>query len=219
MRINKFIAQHSGLSRREVDEAIMKGRITVNGEVARLGQQIHSTDIVALNGHTLAQQLRVYVVLHKPVGYVCSRNGQGAPTIYDLLPSRFAALKPAGRLDKDSSGVVLLTNDGDFANMMTHPRYEKIKEYQVTLSALLTPEAVTSISHGVPLDDGVSHLQLEPLGEKTYLVRMSGGRNRQIRRTFAAIGYIVIKLHRTRFGEYTLEGIPSGRYIEVHPIR
>jgi pseudouridine synthase len=157
-----------------------------------------------------------YVAFNKPVGYVCSRRRQGDnPTIYELLPAEYRTLKPVGRLDKDSSGLILLSNDGDFALRMTHPRYSKVKRYDVAIDKPLEPLHQQMISDfGVDLDDGKSQLTLERISnDRTkWVVIMSEGRNRQIRRTFAALGYIVTQLHRTNFGNYTLNNLAPGEF-------
>ena len=134
MRLNKFVALSLGVSRRKADELIEQGQILVNGDRAVLGRQISQSDTVLYNSRELHIQPKKLILLHKPVGYLCSRASQGgAPTIYELLPASLHHLKPVGRLDKDSSGLILLTNDGDFAHQMTHPSFYKIKRYLVTL--------------------------------------------------------------------------------------
>lgn len=154
-------------------------------------------------------------MLNKPTGFVVSRNGQGSQTIYDLLPRELWHLNPIGRLDKNSSGLLLLTNDGELANRLTHPKYKKEKQYQVTLNKQLGSIDQDEISHkGVKLDDGLSKLKLSHPADdyKTWRVTMSEGRNRQIRRTFAALDYKVTALHRTHFGEHALGKLPSSEF-------
>lgn len=209
MRINKFVAQASGLSRRAADTAVRQGRVAINGIQAQLGDVIGKADKVSLDGKPLRRQTTVTVMLNKPAGYVCSRNGQGSQTIYDLLPAEYHQLKPVGRLDKDSSGLLLLTNDGDHANELTHPRYVKQKVYEVKLNKELSSADKQQLETGVELDDGLSRLQLEPL-QSGWQVTLSEGRNRQVRRSFAALGYAVTKLHRTQFGSYQLLQLKSG---------
>ena len=229
MRLNKFIAHAAGLSRRAADSAIEQGRVRVNAVIASLGHQVHTSDIVELDGVKLAPQTSyTYLLMHKPVGYVCSRRAQGdSPTIYSLLPSQYHALKTVGRLDRDSSGLILLTDDGDFAHRMTHPRYTKTKVYEVELDRPLAPLHQQMISdHGVTLDDGTSRFSVASTEEAVrspnskfqipnshcYGVTMSEGRNRQIRRTFAALGYTVTRLHRTTFGPYSLTNEKPGEF-------
>ena len=218
-RLNKFVALSLGVSRRKADELIEKGKIIVDSQPARLGQQISEVNHVSYNGNSLKTQDKKLIALNKPVGYLCSRASQGGiPTIYELLPKSLHHLKPVGRLDKDSSGLILLTNDGDFAHQMTHPSFYKIKRYLVTLDQPLQPLHRQMINDfGVQLPDGPSRLTLERQhegDEHRWIVQMSEGRTRQIRRTFAALGYTVTKLHRTDFGRYSLGGLKKGQWIE-----
>jgi len=219
MRINKYIAAATGLSRRAADKAVEEGRVLVNGAQPRPGQEISEADEVQLDHHRLETRAATQtIILNKPVGYVVSREGQGSQTIYDLLPPELHHLKPVGRLDKDSSGLLLLTDDGQLAQQLTHPSYQKTKLYDVTLDKPLAPIHRQMISdHGLQLEDGHSRLLLERIEEGNDLnwrVIMHEGRNRQIRRTFAALGYTVTRLHRTHFGQYRLDGITPGQY---HP--
>lgn len=220
-RVNKYIAHATGLSRREVDNAITAGRVTVNGQKAAMGSQVNPGDDVQIDGKTVGTaHSYTYLILNKPVGYVCSRRRQGEyPTIYELLPSDQQKLKAVGRLDRDSSGILLLTDDGDLAHRMTHPKFQKRKVYEITLDNELEPLHQQMINdHGVTLEDGHSKLTLERMSDYNRLqwrVMMSEGRNRQIRRTFAALGYTVIKLHRTDFGPYALGELASGKTVET----
>lgn len=215
-RINKLIAHATGLSRREVDNAIIAGRVSINGTTAAMGAQVAPSDVVTLDNKRIGNETAyTYLMLHKPVGYVCSRRPQGDyPTIYELLDEQYRRLKPVGRLDRDSSGLLLLTDDGDFAHRMTHPKFQKRKVYEVMLDQELAPLHQQMINdHGISLDDGDSRLTLERLSEDDRLnwrVLMAEGRNRQIRRTFAALGYTVTRLHRTDFGPYALDDLASG---------
>lgn len=218
-RLNKYLALQLGISRREADELIEKERVTLNSQTATLGARFNVGDDVTVNGKPLASETAslVYLMLHKPAGYVCSRKQQGdSPTIYELLPTEYHHLKPVGRLDRDSSGLILLSNDGDFAFRMTHPSFSKTKLYDVTLDTDLAPLHQQMISDfGVTLEDGPSqlHLTRESDGDRRrWQVAMSEGRNRQIRRTFASLGYTVTKLHRTNFGNYSLGDIKKGEY-------
>lgn len=221
-RLNKHLALSLGISRREADNLIAQGRVTLGGQVAPLGARYHPEDSLAIDGKpiTLTATPLVYLALNKPIGYVCSRRAQGeSPTIYELLPKQFHHLKPVGRLDRNSSGLILLTNDGDFAYQMTHPKFYKTKVYLVKLDHDLEPLHQQMISdYGIQLEDGPSKLSLMKLGgdDRTqWQVTMSEGRNRQIRRTFAALGYMVTRLHRVNFGNYALGDIPRGKFIEL----
>jgi 23S rRNA pseudouridine2605 synthase len=216
MRINKFIAQATGISRRMADRAIISGRVTVNGVIAESGTNVADKDVVMLDGRQVtALEQTLTIIFNKPIGYVVSRDGQGARTIYDILPPEYHLLKPIGRLDKDSSGLLLLTNNGDLANELTHPRYGKTKVYNVRLNKPLEPLHQQMISdYGVTLKDGPSKLSVvrdEDTGPLSYIVTMQEGRNRQIRRTFDSLGYTVKHLQRTQFGNYSLDNLASGQ--------
>ncbi len=238
-RLNKYLALALGISRREADNYIASHRVTINGSGAILGTRVQEGDEVMVDGKPVSKQAFTYLLFHKPVGYVSSRRAQGdAPTLYELLPQKYHQLKPVGRLDKDSSGLLFLTNDGDFAYKMTHPKFYKVKTYEVQLDHDLEPLHQQMISdYGVQLEDGPSKLMIEKTATQheapaelqgkeqdaeltsasqrrgePLLITMSEGRNRQIRRTFAALGYTVTQLHRTHFGDYTLGDIQPGSY-------
>jgi 23S rRNA pseudouridine2605 synthase len=218
MRVNKFVALATGMSRRTADATIEQGRVSLNATPANAGQQVNQGDKVTLDGSLLSLPKFKTIILNKPVGYVCSRTGQGSRTIYDLIPTELHNLKPAGRLDKDSSGLLLLTNNGDLANRLTHPSFNKEKVYIVMLNKPLTAEEVKNISvSGISLKDGVSKLKLHNLSDsrREWQVTMNEGRNRQIRRTFAYLGYEVISLQRIRLGNVSLTGLDSGKYKEL----
>jgi len=219
IRLNKYIATNYGVSRREADNLIASGHVFVNGTKAEIGMRAHASDTISVDGHEIITQDLVYVALHKPIGYVCSRRAQGdAPTIYELLPKKYQNLKSVGRLDKDSSGLILLTNDGDFAFQMTHPSFAKTKNYTVEIDHELAPLHQQMIADfGVQLPDGKSQMGLTRIGEsrKKWDVTLSEGRNRQIRRTFEALGYKVTSLHRYKFGAYELSGLAAGEFTEV----
>jgi 23S rRNA pseudouridine2605 synthase len=240
MRINKYIAASTPLSRRQADAAIAAGRVTVNAQCATAGMQVSSDNQVQLDGRAITPRVNTMtILLHKPVGYVCSRAGQGSRTIYSLLPSKYQQLQPVGRLDKDSSGLLILTNNGKLANRLTHPRYGKEKIYQITLHKplkLIDQHRITA--EGIMLEDGISRFLVEPTPPlahvpvtirpavhstldtqsntsrkgrlQQYTVHMHEGRNRQIRRTFAALGYRVTSLHRTQLGMYQLGNLAPG---------
>jgi 23S rRNA pseudouridine2605 synthase len=212
MRINQFIAQATGLSRRGADAAIAGKQVLINGLVATLGQQVTDADQVSVNGVDVQLSAnQTTLMLNKPPGYVVSRDGQGSRTIYDLLPIELDTLKAIGRLDKNTSGLLLLTSDGQLANKLSHPRYAKTKIYEAMLDKPLLSEHKTAIETGVKLNDGVSRLALKGR-DRTWQITMHEGRNRQIRRTFEAEGYQVISLRRTSFGPYTLGSLGSGNW-------
>ncbi len=220
IRLNKFLAERLGLSRREADVAIASGKVLVDDKRAALGARVDKNSKVCYNNKVVPFEVGFsYIAFNKPVGYVCSRRAQGeTPTLYSLLPADFQKFKTVGRLDKDSSGLILLTNDGDFAFEMTHPKFYKEKVYEVELDRDLEPLHQQMISDfGVDLEDGKSKFTVARNGDdrKHFQVVLSEGRNRQIRRTFAALGYRVVKLHRIQFGRYQLAGLKPGFYEEV----
>ena len=222
IRLNKYLAERLGVSRREADSLISDGKITIDGHVADLGGRVDEKAKVYYNNKIVPREAEyIYLAFHKPVGYVCSRHAQGpAPTLYELLPKKHHQLKTVGRLDKDSSGLILLTNDGDFAFKMTHPKFRKNKVYEVELDKPLEPLHQQMImDYGVEIGDGVSRFKIirDDSANNQYIVILSEGRNRQIRRTFAALGYTVTKLHRTQFGKYELGNLKPGKYAIINP--
>lgn len=222
MRLNKFLALATGISRRTADRAIAEGEVLVNSATATLGQTINpDQDTVTWQGKIVRiPKATTTIMLHKPRGYVSSRSGQGSRTIYDLLPVQLHNLKPIGRLDKDSSGLLLLTNDGDLAYQLTHPAFQKEKTYIVELDSSLSEHSQRTISStGAKLADGLSKLKLKPLNaaRTKWRVKMSEGRNRQIRRTFKAVGHDIVSLHRTSFGVHTLDGLKPGELKVISP--
>ena len=221
MRLNKLLALTTDLSRRSADDAIAAGRVTINGRVATMGQQAEAGDMLTLDGKTIDtakafDEQKTTILFNKPTGYVVSRNGQGSPTIYELLPEEYHNLKPVGRLDKDSSGLLLLTNDGQLTQELTHPSHQKTKVYEIRLDKPLAPLHRQMINdHGIQLSDGLSKLQVDRMqdgDDYAWQITMHEGRNRQIRRTFMALGYAVTKLHRTQFGPYSINSIGIGTY-------
>lgn len=214
MRLNRYLAQAAGLSRRGADAAITDGRVTIDGKPAGLGDQVSDGQMVKLDGKAVAlQQLRT-LMLNKPVGTVSSRRQQGnAPTIYSLLPPDLHDLKPVGRLDKNSSGLLLLTNDGLLAQRLTHPRYAKLKFYLVETKPQLTKEHRALVtSSGVQLADGLSRFRVSAAAGGRWLVELTEGRNRQIRRTFQSLGYDITMLHRVELDSLELGSLAPKKW-------
>ncbi len=215
------------MSRRAADICIDQGRVLINGKVATLGNVVDSSrDVIEIDNSQVTQDKKryTYVLLNKPVGYICSRRQQGdTPTIYSLLPRSYQDLKVAGRLDKDSCGLVLLTDDGDTIFKLTHPKFGKKKVYIVSLNKTLAPEHKKQIEEGLLLDDGTSQFTVvkvtsDPSSKKrpnTYKVTMHEGRNRQIRRTFGELRYMVTHLQRVKMGPYEINDIPSGKHLQL----
>ncbi len=215
MRLNAFVARSTGVSRRKADELIKQGRISVDGQTAPVGQIVNSISKVALDDKPLVLPAKsTLILLNKPVGYVVSREGQGSKTIYQLLPDSMSKLKPVGRLDKDSSGLLILTDDGNLANKLMHPSEDKNKVYAVTLDRPLTQKDKRAIEKGLLLEDGISSLSIDITDKDCRKLRvvMSEGRNRQIRRTFFSVGYRVVGLKRISMGNFSLGKLNSGEW-------
>lgn len=212
MRINQYLAQATGVSRRQADTIVAGGRVKVNGQPIGLGYQVVDGDTVTLSGNPIHLQTQQTILFHKPVGYVTSRRKQGStPTIYRLLPPHFHRLKPVGRLDKDSSGLILLTSDGELAQKLTHPSHQKSKRYYITTKQPLSSSQLTKLNKGVKLEDGISKLVIQPQ-EKGYEVILQEGRNRQIRRSIEAVDGRIATLHRDQLGSLTLKSVPPGQW-------
>lgn len=222
VRLNKYLAHTFGLSRREADERIKQGRVLINGSIASLGNVIDpSRDKVSFDNQVIASAPKryTYLLMNKPVGYICSRKQQGdTPTIYSLLPRQYHHLKVAGRLDKDSCGLLLLTDDGDTIFKLTHPKFGKEKVYNIAINKPLSAADIKKINGGIKLEDGTSNMSVhshKSLLPNSYSVRMSEGRNRQIRRTLKALGYTVTHLERISFGEYSLSRLNEKLYLHL----
>jgi 23S rRNA pseudouridine2605 synthase len=217
MRINQFLASATGVSRRNADELVAAGRVEVDGLVAELGQTIYRGSEVLLDGKPVTPAgTHHYVVLNKPEGYVCSRRRQGkAPTIYELLPGNFQNLRLTGRLDADSSGLLLLTDDGPFIQQMSHPSNGKNKLYQITLSRPFISRDGERMAAGIELTDGLSVIKIQESKKEVVTVSMEDGRNRQLRRTFGALGYRIKRLHRIKIGPYDIGDLEPGAWKEI----
>ena len=212
MRINQYVARATGFSRRQADNLVSSGQVRVNGYPANLGQSVLPADVVMLGDQQLELKETILIMLNKPAGYICSRRGQGSKTIYDLVPKSMSTLFSIGRLDKDSSGLILLTSDGELAQKLSHPRFEKIKTYTVRLNRDLSEVDRRKLVKEIILSDGPSRFLSVEGKQNTYKIKMAEGRNRQIRRAFAALDYRVDRLHRTAFGPYLLGNLAPGRY-------
>jgi len=214
MRLNKYVASATGMSRRAADGVIEQRRVTVNGTRPSAGQAVMPGDVIKFDDQVITAATRQQtIMLNKPSGYVVSRDGQGSKTVYDLLPDDLNHLKAIGRLDKYSSGLLLMTTDGQLANQLSHPRYQKDKIYLVSLNNPLSSEHEARLRVGVELADGGSRFtSIVRLDDKEFEVILQEGRNRQIRRTFDHLGYFVTNLHRTKFGKYNLGSLAPGKH-------
>lgn len=222
VRLNKYIGDCTGISRRKADDLIRDGRVQVNGKPAEVGQSVlPEKDKVSLDGKPLTPQRKRYVLFHKPPGYITTRSDpEGRKTIYDLLPDAYRSMDPVGRLDRDSSGLLLLSNDGEFIQKMTHPRFSHQRTYKVVVNKPLTEAVLGQLEAGILLQpenqQAVSRVQ-EVIDLKTVVLNLSTGMNRQIRRSFEALGYDVVKLKRTAFAGLTLGKLAPGKTRELKP--
>jgi len=213
MRLNKYLAETGACSRREADQWIEAGRVTVNGALAVLGTQVTEDDDVRVDGQTLrARPTRVYLALNKPVGIECTTDRDVPGNIVDFVdyPER---IFPVGRLDKDSEGLILLTNDGDIVNTILRAEHEHEKEYIVAVDRPLTPAFLAGMAAGVPILDTVTNpCKVTQIGRNTFRIVLTQGLNRQIRRMCEHFGYTVRRLQRVRIMHVALGTLPVGNW-------
>lgn len=216
MRLNAWLARAGIASRRGADELIKAGRVTVNGEPGRLNTFVESRDLVELDGRALERQQLSYVLLHKPRGVVTTaRDPQGRPTVVGLVrhPAR---IMPVGRLDADTTGVLLLTNDGELAHRLAHPRYEVDKVYLAEVEGDPGPAELARLEGGVELDDGrTAPAKARRAGRGRVELVIHEGRKHQVKRMLAAVGHPVRHLHRSRYGPLELAGLAPGEWREL----
>jgi 23S rRNA pseudouridine2605 synthase len=220
LRLARYLAHSGAASRRAAEKLIAAGRVTVRGEVVRdPARDVDESSQVALDGEPLAPEPREVYALHKPPGVVSTaRDTHGRHTVIEFVPSE-RRLYPVGRLDADTTGLILLTNDGDLANQLTHPSFEVEKTYRATVEPKAVPEAaLRQLREGVELEDGETapaHVrQLEP---GVLEIKIREGRKRQVRRMFEAVGHRVTALERTAFGPLRLEKLPEGEFRRLTP--
>ncbi len=219
MRINKFLADKGIASRRHADEMIAAGRVTVNGVVAQLGINVEEGDEVAVDGKLLetAEKKELYFLMNKPKGVICTvSDDRGRKTVMDLLPEGVGRIFPVGRLDYETEGLLILTNDGDLAYRLTHPMTEIPKTYMAKIEGTLTEQDLNPIRSGVELDGVLTKKCKAHIVEtnKAYTkvhITITEGRNRQVRRMFESIGRTVELLRRVSIGQLKLSGLDRGQ--------
>jgi 23S rRNA pseudouridine2605 synthase len=218
MRLNAYLARAGVASRRGADDLIKAGRVRVNGEPGRLNTFVTTGDAVEVDGEPVVAQRLAYVLLHKPAGTVTTaRDPQRRPTVVELvdLPQRVV---PVGRLDVDTTGALLLTNDGPLAHRLAHPRYGVEKTYVVDVEGEPDAETLDRLRSGVELEDGrTAPARVRRRGRSTIEMTIHEGRNRQVRRMLAAVGHPVRRLHRSAYAGLILGGLEPGRWRELEP--
>ncbi|MDX6482661.1 MAG: rRNA synthase [Gaiellaceae bacterium] len=216
MRLNAYLARAGIASRRGADELIKAGRVTVNGEPGQLNSFVDGNACVEVDGRAVAPQQLAYVLLHKPAGVVTTaRDPQGRPTVVDLVEHE-SRVVPVGRLDADTTGALLLTNDGELAHRLAHPRYGVEKTYVVDVEGEPSDEAIRALGEGIELDDGpTAPARATRLGRSRLELVLHEGRKHQVKRMLAAVGHPVVRLHRSGYAGLGVEGLGPGESREL----
>ena len=221
-RLQKVIANAGVTSRRKAEELILDGKVKVNGKVVtELGVKVDDSDAIVVNGKPLPKvDKKVYYLLNKPSGYICSLSDEkGRKVVADLIEDKSIRVYPVGRLDYDTTGLLILTNDGDFANMLSHPSNNVEKLYRVTIDGLLTADEIYALKDGIDID-GVKvvptrvKIKKRNLNKKTEIVEFGivEGRNHIVKKLFSELGYKVIRLNRITYSFFNLNNVPLGDY-------
>jgi 23S rRNA pseudouridine2605 synthase len=216
VRLNAYLARAGVASRRKADELIVAGRVTVNGEPGQLNTFVSGDDVVEVDGQVVRKQPLTYVLLHKPAGVVTTaRDPRGRPTVVTLV-DHGARVVPVGRLDADTTGALLLTNDGSLAHRLAHPRYEVDKVYEVEVEGQPKSDALRALVEGVELDDGLTApAEVRRLSPSRIELTLHEGRKHQVKRMCEAVGHPVRRLHRSRYANLTLDGLAPGEWREL----
>ncbi|MBS1455807.1 MAG: rRNA pseudouridine synthase [Clostridia bacterium] len=217
MRINKYLSESGVCSRRAADKLIEDGEVKINGKSAKLGDDVTDDDLVTVGGEVVSAVKKYdYYAMNKPKGYVCTvKDDKGRKTVMDLLPPGIQRVVPVGRLDYDTEGLLLFTNDGELTNKLTHPKNGVYKTYLVKVESYIPDDALKTLSRGVELDGKYTNpckvklIERNKIGTKLH-VSINEGRNRQVRRMFEAIGFDIDFLKRISIGELTVSGLDRG---------
>ena len=218
MRLNAYLARTGVASRRGADELIKTGRVRVNGVRGELNTFVEKGDVVDLDGRLLVPQELAYVLLHKPPGVVTTaRDPHGRPTVVGLVEHDVRVL-PVGRLDADTTGALLLTNDGELAHRLAHPRYEVDKVYEAEVEGEPSDETLAKLAEGIELDDGpTAPARARRLEPSRVELSIHEGRKHQVKRMLESVGHPVSRLHRTRYAGLTVEDLAPGAWRELNP--
>jgi 23S rRNA pseudouridine2605 synthase len=219
MRLNAYLARAGIASRRGSDDLIKGGRVRVNDAPGELNTYVHPGDRVEVDGRPVSPQALKYVLLHKPAGTVTTaRDPQGRPTVVELVEEIPERVVPVGRLDADTTGALLLTNDGPLAHRLAHPRYGVEKVYEVDIEGEPDDAALEQLAEGVDLDDGrTAPATARRLGPAQLELTLHEGRKHQVKRMCEAVGHPVVRLHRSRYAGLTVEGLEPGAWRELGP--
>ena len=222
MRLNAYLSRAGVASRRHADELIAAGRVLVNGQRGELNTRVGSGDVVEVDGRRVAAQPLGYVLLHKPAGVVTTaRDPHGRPTVVDLVEHSVRVV-PVGRLDADTTGVLLLTNDGQLAHRLAHPRYGVEKVYEAEVEGSPDEDALRALREGVALEDGLTapaaaRLLRSGRGSSLLELKLHEGRKHQVKRMCEAVGHPVVTLHRSRYAGLELGDLAPGEWRELTP--
>lgn len=217
VRVNKFLSEAGYCSRREADKLIEQGRVTINGQIPEMGTKVLPTDEVRVNGKLINEKKtsdKIYLLFNKPIGIECTTNQSVKGNIVDYInyPER---IFPVGRLDKDSEGLIIMTNDGDIVNKILRARNNHEKEYIVTVNKPITDRFIKRMSNGVPILDTITKkCRVEPISQYSFRIFLTQGLNRQIRRMCEYFDYTVVALKRIRIMNLSLD-VPLGKYREI----
>lgn len=224
IRLQKFLAGQGVASRRKVEEMIKLGKIKINGEQAKLGDKVDpEQDEITMDGESVKPKKddsKVYIMLNKPIGYTCTRGEfEGERNIYELLPEAYQSLNPVGRLDKDSRGLFILTNDGDYIYKTTHPKFEQEKEYEIEVGKKIIKQDIAKLLKGIDIGDGekevVAAKSVKSLDERKLRIVITQGKKRQIRRMFARLGHETASLKRIRIKDIELGNLKEGEFRKI----
>lgn len=218
IRLQKHLADLGICSRRKAEELIKQRQVRVNNQIVdTLGSKIDpAKDKVEVLGQEQKNNKKIYLALNKPVGYISSASSAQGKSILELVPKKYGRLYPVGRLDKDSEGLILLTNDGELTNLLTHPKYEHEKEYQVKVNESLSKIEEEKFKKGMIITgEKIQGVKIKKINNLEYNLILKEGKNRQIRKMFAKFGIEVLSLKRTRVNKLKLKNLPTGKFREV----
>jgi len=218
MRLNAYLARAGISSRRGADKLIKAGRVSVNGKQGQLNDDVSDTDDVRVNGRRVGSQKLRYILLNKPAGYITTlKDPENRVKVTDLVKIDERVV-PVGRLDFNTTGALLLTNDGELANKLMHPSFEIDKVYEAEVEGNITEEILNMLSNGVNLEDGkTAPAKVQKLADNKIELTIHEGRNHQVKRMLAAVGLSVKKLHRSKYGSLTVEGLKPGQWRDLTP--